>query len=455
MPNSSTETNRNATKAWVVTVEMGLGHLRAAYALRDLAVDGHPLVYGDTGTITDPREAGIVRRTRRIYYLFSRMLEWPLIGRLVSALLDALFKIPDPYPERDLSKPTFGLRYLNALIRFRGFGASLARRLAERPRPTIHTFFATAIAQEAFGNFEQPIFVLATDSDINRVWVPNDPKRSTLRYLAPCANVVKRLRSYGVPDERIILTGFPLPQSCIGSRERLEVLKDDLFNRLLRLDPHDRFFSLHGREVCHFLGDREIPKQRRDHLTVLFAVGGSGVQAAMARDIIAALAAHLDSGKVRLFLSAGVNGDVKRQFEHYLDECGVYRLDGAVRIIHADGYGEYFSLFNAALRECDVLWTKPSELSFYCALGIPIIFSAAVGYHEKINRRWVREMGAGFKMPGPARCCDEWLFEMRRKGRLAEAAWNGFLKGRKLGTYAIEEVVATGSFTPGEPPLGA
>ncbi len=452
MPRSNTETNR-ATKAWIVAVEMGLGHLRAAHALRDIAVEGRTLVYGEE-TIDDPSEAGTLRRTRRLYYFFSRVLEIPLIGRWLFGLLDRLFTIPPSYPSRDLSRPTVGLRYLNFLIKLRGFGASLVRRLAQQPLPSIHTFFATAIAQDALGPHDQPTFVLATDSDINRVWVPRNPAQSRLIYLAPCANVVKRLRSYGVPEERIYLTGFPLPKSCIGSREQMEILKEDLFERLLRLDPDNRFFPLHEREVRHFLADREIPKQRHDRLTLLFAVGGSGVQTRMARDIISALAPRLDSGKMRLFLSAGVSSEVKRQFEGYLDEAGVYRHDNAVRIIYSRDYEEYFDLFDRALRESDVLWTKPSELAFYCALGIPLVFSGAVGYHEKLNRRWGREMGAGFKMPGPARHCDEWLFDLRRKGRLAEAAWNGFLKGRKLGAYFIEEIIATGTFTPGERPLG-
>jgi len=34
---------------------------------------------------------------------------------------------------------------------------------------------------------------------------------------------------------------------------------------------------------------------------------------------------------------------------------------------------------------------------------------------------------------------------MLRKGTLAEAAWNGFLKVRKLGTYKISEVLKNGS----------
>jgi len=38
-----------------------------------------------------------------------------------------------------------------------------------------------------------------------------------------------------------------------------------------------------------------------------------------------------------------------------------------------------------------------------------------------------------------------WLFELLEDGRFAEAAWDGFLKARKYGTYKIEEILETGT----------
>jgi hypothetical protein len=49
--------------------------------------------------------------------------------------------------------------------------------------------------------------------------------------------------------------------------------------------------------------------------------------------------------------------------------------------------------------------------------------------------------------------CGEWLFDLRENGRLAEAAWDGFLKARKLGTYKIERLIRTGEFVEGSSPL--
>jgi len=48
---------------------------------------------------------------------------------------------------------------------------------------------------------------------------------------------------------------------------------------------------------------------------------------------------------------------------------------------------------------------------------------------------------------------DEWLFHLLKKGHLAEAAWSGFLKARKLGTYKILEVLETGRFTRDSSPI--
>jgi hypothetical protein len=100
-----------------------------------------------------------------------------------------------------------------------------------------------------------------------------------------------------------------------------------------------------------------------------------------------------------------------------------------------------------------VLWTKPSELSFYCGLGIPILMAPPIGTHEEMNRRWLRQMHTGITPPGKTEYVHEWLFDLRENGILAAAAWDGFLRVRKLGTYKIEELVRSGTFTQSLHPL--
>jgi hypothetical protein len=100
-------------------------------------------------------------------------------------------------------------------------------------------------------------------------------------------------------------------------------------------------------------------------------------------------------------------------------------------------------LFNEALHTTDILWTKPSELSFYCALGIPIIMSPIIGSQEKFNRKWLREIQAAFNQE-TSEYTDQWLFDLLNRGTLAESAWDGFLKARKLGTFKIKQVLEKG-----------
>ena len=251
-------------KAWVVTVLMGLGHLRAAYPLRDLTHEG-VVIYGSRRTTPDP-EYGIWRRLRRVYYASSKAGAIPVVGKTLVALLLAIQRIKPYYPRTDQSKPTLAVRFLKRLVRKRGLCRSLRDKLAAAPYPVVHTFYATAVAMDALEppdpGHAQDQYLLICDADFNRVWVPEDPKTSRLRYLAPCTQVRRRLMAYGVPEEAILMTGFPLPKENIGSETGLEVLRSDLFERLLRLDPASKFFSYHERSVLGWLGRDSVPADR-------------------------------------------------------------------------------------------------------------------------------------------------------------------------------------------------
>jgi hypothetical protein len=77
----------------------------------------------------------------------------------------------------------------------------------------------------------------------------------------------------------------------------------------------------------------------------------------------------------------------------------------------------------------------------------------AIGPQERYNRMWLEELHAGIKPTGHFASTHEWLFDLRDNGRLAEVSWDGYIKGRKLGTYKIEELIETGKFSPGSSPL--
>jgi hypothetical protein len=125
-------------------------------------------------------------------------------------------------------------------------------------------------------------------------------------------------------------------------------------------------------------------------------------------------------------------------------------LGGALELLRAPSFPEYYSQFNALLARTDVLWTKPSELTFYAALGLPLISAPPVGVHERYNRRWAREGGAALKQRD-ARFASEWFFDWLSDGLLASAAWAGYMRLPKFGTYRILEAVAA-SAPRGAPP---
>jgi cellulose synthase/poly-beta-1,6-N-acetylglucosamine synthase-like glycosyltransferase len=437
--------------ASVVAVLMGMGHLRAAWPLRHLGA-GRVMVYGSEHN-TPAGEYRIWRTIRDAYYLISRAGDVPFFGRLLTRAMLWLQRIDPYYPRRDSPRPNGAVRHLERLIRRRGLCRTLVERVSERRGPVIHTYFATAFAVDhAFGP-ERENYLVICDADINRVWVPIEPQQSRIRYLVPCGRAKSRLLAYGVPEERIFLTGFPLPKENVGSERGLEVLKSDFLKRLLRLDPAGRFFRLHRESVRHWLDrstDAELPEHK---FTVTFAIGGAGAQTELAFTVLKSLSGPVREGRIRFFLSIGIE---KRIFEKALRLAGGLGLSdegGGFRLVFDPDPFAYLDKFNACLRSTDVLWTKPSELSFYCGLGLPVLLAPAIGTHEELNREWLLSIHAGVEPPGPVEYCREWLFDLRDSGQFAEAALDGFLKARKLGTCKIERLITQGTFEDGDSPL--
>jgi hypothetical protein len=100
----------------------------------------------------------------------------------------------------------------------------------------------------------------------------------------------------------------------------------------------------------------------------------------------------------------------------------------------------YFCGFNEVLTTTDILWTKPSELSFYCGLGIAIVMAPPIGSQEEFNRVWLDYVGGGVSQNDP-RYTDEWLFDWIESGGMARMAWNGYIEAPTHGTYRIEDIV--------------
>ncbi len=455
---------KQAVKTLIITVLMGLGHVRAAYPLKGLG-DGEIMIYGSKRVTPQP-EYKSWKKIRKAYYFLSRAGKVPLIGKYILGLMLALQSIRPYYPVKDQSKPNLALKYLLHLIQAKGLCSALIEKVRGKKINLVHTFYASAIALDKEGqgkNVQVPEdmkgvnnYLLITDTDFNRVWVPPDARSSRIKYMAPCTRVKKRLMSYGAREENIYLTGFPLPKENIGSKENLEILKKDIWERLLRLDPTDKFFAYHQKSVFHWLGKRAMPSQekREKHFGLTFAVGGAGAQVEMIETILRSLKEKIALGEIKIQLSAGIQQLIFEKILGYINTLGMTQyLDKGISIIYDTDVYRYLDKFNQALRVTDVLWTKPSELSFYCGLGIPILIAPPIGTHEELNKRWLREIHAGLTPPGGLEYTHEWLFDLRENGRLAEAAWDGFLKAFTLGTYHIEELVTTGKYKLSRNPL--
>lgn len=424
-------------RAWVVTADMGFGHQRAAHSLSYLAEGG--VITAGSPEATDPDEARFWRRLTASYEFLSRTKNVPLVGPALFGALDAMLRIPPFYPLRDLSHPSPNNYIVDHLIR-QGLGRSLMERLRSLRAPMIATFYAPALIGDLL--HQGHVYCVICDADLNRVWVASKARESRIEYFAPCGRVMRRLRQYGVPDDRIFITGFTLPRENIGG-PGMETLKADLLARLGRLDPRGRFSSVYGSTVNELLGARPVPAPR-ERLTVTFAVGGAGAQSEIGMVLANALKPAILEHRLRLVLVAGVNPLVERIFREVVARIGLEsEIGDGVLIVRENSKPAYFDRFNALMRETDILWTKPSELSFYSALGIPIVMSPPIGSQETKNQRWLMDKGCALPQYTP-RLAMEWLGDMLKDGVFAEKALSGFIKNRKLGCYKIEEVLATG-----------
>lgn len=422
-------------EAWVISANMGLGHQRATYPLRNMAYDGITL-FGEE-VMCQTKEKRQWRIFRNSYESLSRTRQIPLIGPYLFSIFEKLQNISPYYPLRDQSKPSLQVKSLYTLIN-RGMGKGMSMKLCSRKLPVVTSFYAAAIAAEELTDL--PVYCIICDADINRVWVAEKPHQSRIVYFAPCGNAMRRLREYGVPDERIYLTGFPLPKENIG--ENMGIIRHDLAGRLIRLDPTKRFRTIHGEEVRHYLGDCWDPSALSAPITLTYAVGGAGAQAEIAEGLVKSLAKLIRQGRMKLNLVAAHRQEVKEYFDKLLRKSGL-SASQSIHIVYNEDKNEYFREFNELLRETDILWTKPSELSFYCGLGIPIIIAPPIGPHEVYNQRWLRDLGAGLHQSDP-QYCSEWIMDYLADGKLSLAAWDGFLYARKLGADKIAEVLRTG-----------
>ncbi|MDO8470226.1 MAG: hypothetical protein Q7S84_04425 [bacterium] len=398
-------------KSWIVAASMGYGHLRAALPLLPIAQGGELVIANDYPGIP-AHDRRVWAESEQFYNFVSRFREaGGAAGRALFGLFNRFQAIHPLAPGVNESGVSWQLRLLQGQIRG-GLGRDLIERLVKKPLPLVTTFPMVGFSAEVWG-YPEPVYVVVTDSDISRAWAPVDATHTQLRYFASTDMAARHLTSYGVPLDRIAVTGFPLPQSLT------DTAAESFTARL------DRLSGRSGEPV-----------------TILFSVGGAGAQSQIGRELVASLAPLIRRGEVRLVLSAGANPHVAEEFRAVIRDVGVADSTG-ISVLSGSTKLEYFRAFEAALARMDLLWTKPSELSFYAALGIPIIMAPPVGSQEERNRAWLRDIGAGLDELNPTRA-HEWVPEHIRNGTFAEAARRGYERMEREGARRIMEAVAAG-----------
>jgi hypothetical protein len=425
-------------RAWVVAVTMGYGHLRAAEPLRGLG--GEHYILADDYEGIPKSDRTIWRDSRKFYETISRLRVLPIIGKPIFSILDEWQALPPFYPHRDLSAPDFQVKQAYAFFKA-GFMEHFVKHLAKEPLPLVTSFFYVAQAAEYHG-YPNEIYCIICDSDMSRSWVALDPANSRINYFAPNRRVMERLKEYGVPERYIHLTGFPLPKKLIGGLG-YETLRRDLAHRLANLDPSGIYQARFGPAVRDLLGPKFYHTHNSHPFTLAFAVGGAGAQREMAEPILKAMASKIKSGQARVILIAGNRPEVAAYFTDVIKKSKLSGYGKDVQVLLGKDKQDYFDKLNEALHTIDVLWTKPSELSFYSALGIPIIIAPTIGSQEDFNSWWLRNIGAGIPQLDP-QYCDEWIEDWLESGWLARAAIAGFTNAPKRGTYRIEEIIDHG-----------
>ena len=420
-------------------MDMGYGHLRAASALLPFAFKKR-IMNADSYPSIPALDKLLWKEIRALYEIISRFKKIPVIGDLVFTLfIDQFQEIKEFYPRtQGIEPPTLQLRQIYRLLQERNWGKHLISVLNKNPMPLVTTFSVIAFMAEHWG-YKGPILLVETDSDVARSWAPLRPAKSSIVYCAPTDRVVERLKSYGVPPSKIFLTGFPLPERLLG--KGLLQTKQNLSSRLSRLDPERAYLSKYADVVKRYLGAVPPLLKKPAPCRLTFTVGGAGADKEIGVEILEGIGPLLERKEFELTLVAGTRKEVAEYWERNVEEQGLTRFLGkSVRVIHAMTKEKAFEQFEEVLEKTDILWTKPSELSFYAALGIPIIMAPPIGSQEVQNRKWLLYVGAGLEQLSP-KICYQWLGDFLRKGIFAEAAMQGFVEIEKEGTKNIGAMI--------------
>ena len=390
----------------ITSALMGYGHLRAAHNLSCLG--GAPVARVDREPFVGGIDELIWNSAQRIHTYGSRDAESK--NRFLYNWFDGLMRIQDHRKPPSLMGSKF-IRLLSALKVGERFFDSLSPDY-----PTLlHTFYLQAMIS-LYRRYRGRNYLLLCDTEFHRVWVPIDPEEPNIDYMVPVPRSADRLMSYGVPSERIHVTGFPLPPVNTGAGD-LATLITDLEIRRSRLGSGST-----------------VP------LTIMFPFSGAGAYSNMLAELVKSLLDDLRDGNVRLIVSCGDNEHALKNAENLFVNYGLDECEYTEVIFDRDLF-KSLDKFNVALKSVDVIITKPSEMVFYAALGIPMIFLPPIGDHEARNREYLIDNKCAVDMSS-IRDFPRWLDKSRKTGQLLELAEMGYQRLSKTGGFEIDQLVS-------------
>jgi hypothetical protein len=398
----------------VATAEMGYGHLRALYPFANKQ-EYKFIILGQTDN-SQITERKLWRFILKLYETVSKIKDFPFIGWLMYYLMNRLLSIPPKNSNHYIFDKVFAFWMLERLFKI-GLCKAIQNEVINGPKILFTSFYAPVIALSKQKNVL--IYCQICDSDLSRVWVPRNPVNSNIHYFAPCQSSVDRLLIYGVRPDMIHLTGFPLPDKLVGGLNQ-DVAKRN-FQRRMILFENPKIIS------------SEFP------LKVAYVVGGAGAYSDIGIKIALSLSQEIIDGTLVLYLVTGVKKKVILEYRR-LKEQLFFNSDN-IQIVEASNHFEYFKKFNDVVSSIHLLWTKPSELVFYSALGIPIIMTSPLGPQEDANREWVLENGFGLDQE-KLKSTNLWIKEMLEKGVYSKIARQSWDKGIRTALYRVPEIIA-------------
>jgi hypothetical protein len=347
--------------------------------------------------------------TTRIYNFVSRHEDKSRFGHAVFQFFDKLQRFPDFEPGEDLSRPTSSSRKVDRLLDG-GFGRRPFQEIVRRPAPILSSFYLAT--QEALRYTELPVYGLICDVEFNRVWLPTNPKHPRQIHLVPTLRTADRMIATGAIPKNIHVTGYPLPVENTGPD-----------GSILREDSSVR--------------NRRLSAGASQPRTLMFCIGGAGAQLGTAFQLLDALSPGIREGKYRFIVSCGTNSGVRDAVRRKIIRLGFDETQASV--VHGIRKADYFQAFNLALRITDLLVTKPSELVFYCGLGLPLLLTSPLGHQEVKNSDWLLGIGAGEYLD--RRDFPRYLEEGINSGRFVDMAGRGLATGNAGAVDRILQIV--------------